>query len=215
MTKLILVRHGQSLANADHLFAGHSDFDLSDFGKRQAALAAQYLRERESIDVIYASDLLRAYHTACPIADAFGLPIIKDTLLREIYAGKWEGMSFPDIAKVYPEEMYVWRNNYAHCRPVGGESSIEVFRRIVPHILSLAEENDGKCVLLATHATVVRAFDTYARGGTEYDTGSIPFYHNASINMYTYDKGVVSLLASDITEHLDCLNTLPEQKPNA
>ena len=203
MTQLILVRHGQSLANADRLFAGHSDFDLSDFGKEQASMTARYLFEKEKIDVIYASDLLRAYHTACPIGEAFGLPVIKDTDLREIFAGEWEGLSFQAIAETFPDAFSLWRNDYSHACPVGGESTKEVYRRVVPHICDLARKHEGQCVLLATHATVVRAFDSYARGLSEEETGQIPFYHNASINIYRYENGRVSVVESDIIEHLE------------
>ena len=210
MTRLILIRHGQSLANARDLFAGHSDFDLSEFGKRQAAMTAAYLKRHERVDAIYASDLLRAYHTACPIGEAFGLPVVKDTALREIFAGKWESMSFPDIAATYPAEFDVWRNDYSRARPVEGESTAEVYRRIVPHIRALAEANDGKCLALGTHATVVRAFDAHARGYGEGETGQISFSHNASINIYTYDRGEVSVVRSDIIEHLgELTSSLP------
>jgi broad specificity phosphatase PhoE len=210
MTKLILVRHGQSLANADRLFAGHSDFDLSDFGKEQANMTARYLYARERIDAIYASDLLRAYHTACPIGEIFGLPVIKDTGLREIYAGDWEGLAFDHIAKAFPDAFSLWRNDYCNARPVGGESTKEVYRRVVPHICDLARKHEGQCVLLATHATVVRAFDSYARGMSEEQTGQIPFYHNASINLYEYQDGRVSVVESDVIEHLEGhTSTLP------
>lgn len=203
MTKLILVRHGQSMANADHLFAGHSDFDLSELGRDQARRTAAYLKKHEQIDKIYASDLLRAYHTACPIGEALGLPVIKDEGLREIFAGQWESLSFPDIAKRYADAFAVWQTDYSHAGPVGGESTIQVYRRAIPHICQLARENDGKTILLATHATVVRAFDAYARGLSEEQTGQIPFYHNASINTYQYENGKISVIRSNEIEHLE------------
>lgn len=210
MTRLILIRHGQSLANADNLFAGHSDFDLSDFGKRQAERAANYLVRNESVQAVYASDLLRAYHTACPIGEAFGLPVIRDATLREIFAGKWESMSFSAIAEQYPDEFRVWREDYSHARPVGGESTAEVYERIVPHILSLAKRHDGSCILIATHATVVRAFDSLAHGYTKDETGKIPFSYNASLNFYEYDNGGVSAVRTNVIEHLsDMVTALP------
>ncbi len=207
MTRIIMVRHGQSMANAHHLFAGHSDFDLSDFGKKQAEAAAKYLLGREKIDVIYASDLKRAYNTAVEISDAFGLPISKDEGLREIFAGEWEGLSFEYIAESYPDAMSVWRNDYSNACPTGGEATREVYRRIVPHICELAKANDGQCILLATHATVVRAFDAFARGYSEGETGKISFSHNASINIYDFDGERASVVASNITEHLGGLDT--------
>ena len=215
MTKLILVRHGQSLANADRLFAGHSDFDLSDFGKEQANMTARYLYARERIDAIYASDLLRAYHTACPIGEIFGLPVIKDTGLREIYAGDWEGLAFDHIAKAFPDAFSLWRNDYCNARPVGGESTKEVYERIVPHVLELARKHDGETILVSTHATVVRAFTAYATGYSSEESGRVRFSQNASINLFAYDKGRVSVLRTDVLDHLGELVTLMPQKINA
>ena len=76
MTRLVITRHGQSIANAEYRFAGHSDFDLSEIGKAQAELTSQYICAHEKIDVIYSSDLLRAYNTAVPTAKNLGLEII-------------------------------------------------------------------------------------------------------------------------------------------
>lgn len=215
MTRIILIRHGQSQANAASLFAGLSDFDLTELGHRQAALAAEYLRPRERVDRIYSSDLLRAYHTALPFGAAYGLPVEKDEGLREIFGGDWERLSFPQIAEQYPDAFDVWVNDYSHSRPVNGESTEEVYRRVVPHICALAEENDGKCILLATHATVVRAFHAFAEGLRADETGSVPFAHNASINIFSYEKGRAHPVSLNLVEHLgDGVTSLPF-KPNA
>ena len=211
MTRIIIVRHGQSEANAQNLFAGHSDFDLTDFGKEQAKRAAVYLKEKEKIDVIYSSDLLRAYHTACPTGDAFGLPVNKDTSLREIFAGEWEALSFPFIAENYPEAFSVWKTDYSKARPVGGESTAEVYERIVPHLLALAKKHDGETMLISTHATVLRAFDAFAKGYSADETGKCSFAHNASINIYECDGEKASVVSTDITEHLgELISALPK-----
>ncbi|MBQ8330872.1 MAG: histidine phosphatase family protein [Clostridia bacterium] len=211
MTRIILVRHGQSIANEKNLFAGHSDFDLSELGKKQARAVANYLKNNERIDVIRASDLLRAYHTATPVGEALGLPIVKDLNFREIFGGAWESMPFEEIAKRYPDAFSVWRTDYAHSRPVDGESTKEVYERVVPYICQLAKKNDGNCLLIATHATVVRAFDAYAHGLGSDEVGQIPFVHNASINIYTYDEGTVTAVRTNVTEHLHNMVTkLPD-----
>ncbi len=210
MTKLILIRHGQSLANANDLFAGHSDFDLSALGMEQAKRAAHWLAAHEQADVIYASDLLRAYHTATPLGEMLGLPVIPDRGLREIFAGEWEGLSFPYIAEHYADAFEVWRANYSNARPVGGESTAEVYGRVVPHIRELAKKHEGQTVVLATHATVVRAFEAHARGLCAEETGKVSFCFNAAINIYSYEDGTVSPIRSNITEHLgDLVSALP------
>ena len=203
MTKLILIRHGQSEANALDLFAGHSDFDLTRLGREQAARAAEWIAAHEAVDVIYASDLLRAYHTATPLCERLGLSVIPDKDLREIFAGEWEGVSFSEIAHRYPDAFGIWREDYANARPVGGEATAEVYARVVPHILEIAARHEGQTVVVATHATVVRAFHAYANGYGARDTDKVSFCYNASINIYAYESGTVSPIRTNVVEHLD------------
>ncbi len=202
MTRLIITRHGQSIANAEKKFAGHSDFDLSELGKAQAELAANYICEHCRPDVIYSSDLLRAYNTALPAAKRLGLEIIPCTELREIFAGEWEGQTTDDIATAYENDFSVWKNDYANSRCTGGESTAEVYRRIIPAVKKIAERHDGQTVMLSTHATVVRAIQAYSMGLDETRTGEIPFTHNASINIFVYSNGKITPDNINITEHL-------------
>ncbi len=203
MTQLIMIRHGQSVANEQKRFAGHSDFDLTELGRRQAELAGGYIYKNFKVDAIYASDLKRAYNTAVPTAKLFGLPIIKDTDLREIFAGEWETLEFNEIAERYPDDMSVWRNSFAYARCTGGESISELYDRCCRKILSIAAENDGKSVVIATHATPIRVFEAMARGyGYEYTT-NIPFVANASINVFGVEDNKPYVIKSNITEHVE------------
>jgi NAD(P)H-hydrate epimerase len=97
MTRIIIVRHGQSEANAKCAFAGYTDFELSSLGIKQAGATAKYIVEKYSIDRIYTSDLSRAYGTALPISEMSGLPLITNSELREIFAGEWEGKTFAEL----------------------------------------------------------------------------------------------------------------------
>lgn len=203
MTKLILIRHGQSMANATNRFAGHSDFDLSDLGRHQAELAAEYIAKHFKIDAIYASDLLRAYNTAVPSSRLLGLPIEPRKGLREIFAGKWESMSFEDIQKTYTADFDTWKNDFSNARCTGGESVSELYGRVCAEVLSIAAENDGKCVLIATHATPIRVFETMARGLSAAHVGEVKFVCNASINVFNVDGGVPSVDTLNITDHLE------------
>ena len=212
MTKLILIRHGQSMANATQRFAGHSDFDLSDLGRHQAELAADYIVKNFKIDAIYASDLLRAYNTALPSANRLGLNINKSEQLREIYAGAWESMQFDDIQSTFPEDFDVWKNNFSYARCTKGESVAELYERVCREMLSIAEKNDGKCVLIATHATPIRVFETKARGLSAAHVGDINFVCNASINVFNVESGLPSIETLNITEHL--LGNVTEVPPS-
>ena len=214
MTKLILVRHGQSLANAGLIFAGHSDFDLSELGHKQAALLAEYLASHERIEAIYSSDLLRAYHTATPTAERFSLPIVKDERLREIYAGEWDGRTFSDIEQNFADDFSVWRENFSAARPTGGESVPEVYRRVVPRLLEIAALHDGETVLVTTHATVVRALHAYANGFSSDEMGKVRFCGNAAMNLFEIEGDTVHEIAYDQDTHLGDLATAVPKKLN-
>ena len=202
MTRLVITRHGQSIANAEYRFAGHSDFDLSDIGRAQAQLTAEYICSNEKIDIIYSSDLARAYNTALPVAKKLGLEIIPMTELREIFAGQWEGRTTAELSVEYQKDFDVWKNDYAHSRCTGGESTAEVYDRVVATVKRLAEQHNGKTLLISTHATVVRALCAHSLGLTADRTGEIPFTHNASVNIFTYEDGKLISEKTNIIDHL-------------
>ena len=202
MTRLILIRHGQSVANEQARFAGHSDFDLTDLGRRQAELAGEYIYKNFKVDAIYASDLKRAYNTAVPTSKLFGIPIIPDKGLRELFAGEWETVAISEIEERYSEDFSVWKNDFSHSRCTGGESIEELYNRCCAAILSIAAENDGKTVVIATHATPIRVFNTMALGYGFERTGDIPFVCNASINIFEVNDGKITIVKTDISEHV-------------
>ena len=202
MTRLIITRHGQSIANAECRFAGHSDFDLSELGYAQAELVGEYIASNFKIDCIYSSDLLRAYNTAVPTSKRLGLPIIPTTELREIYAGIWEGLTTDEIEEKYGYDFAVWRNDYANSRCTEGESTKEVYARVLATVKELAEKHDGETIMLSTHATLVRALCAHAGGLDDSRVGEIPFTHNASINVFTYEDGRLIPERLNIIEHL-------------
>ena len=202
MTRLIITRHGQSIANAECRFAGQTDFDLSDLGYAQAECVGKYISQNFKIDHIYSSDLLRAYNTALAIAKRVNLKVIPTTALREIYAGAWEGHTTDEIKLEYEHDFSIWRNDYANCRCTGGESTKEVYRRAISTVKELAEQHPEGTLLLSTHATLVRAICAYSQGLDESRVGEIPFAYNASINVFTYDDGNLIPERLNIIEHL-------------
>lgn len=203
MTRIIMIRHGQSEANAQSRFAGHSDFDLTEIGKRQAAIAADYLYGKEELDVIYSSDLKRAHNTALPFSQKYGLPINDRTDLRELFAGDWEGRSTREINEIYADDFRVWREDFSNARCTGGESVAELYERIVAAVKSLAEQNKDKCILIATHATPIRAIEAHSRGLSADKINQVPFVRNAALNIFEYGDGEIHPVRTDIVDHLE------------
>ena len=210
MTKFILVRHGQSEANKLGLFAGHSDFPLSELGLLQAEKTAKYILENHNIDIIYSSDLKRAYSTALPVSKMTGIEIIPDIRLREIYAGEWEGMKFEDIAEKFPEDRLLWKSDIANSRPTDGESVREIAARILARLTEIGNENSGKTVLVTFHATPIRSMQALWQTGNIETMKDIDWVPNASVTVAEYENGVFTLKSLGENAHLAEINsTLP------
>lgn len=190
MTKLILVRHGLSEANVEHVFAGHSDADLTEQGHEQAKNTANYIAKHYNPDKIYSSDLKRAYKTAYHIADKLNMSIVTDKLLREIYAGEWEVKSYDYIIEHFGEEYGIWKKDIGNAHPNGGESVQELGKRVTVELEKIASENDGKTVVIVTHATPIRVSECIWKGYPFSKMKDIPWVSNASITEVIYSNGV-------------------------
>ena len=174
MVRFLFVRHGQSMSNVNRTFTGQADVPLSELGKKQAEDLRGFLLGHYAIDTIWSSDLLRARQTIEPVASALGLPVHTDRLLREIFGGEWEEKTVDEIAFRYPEDYAMWQNDIA-------------VRRI-------ADENDGKTVLVATHAAFLRAMQCYWQGLPLRAMKDIPWVPNASTTEAEYDGGSVRIV---------------------
>lgn len=198
-TLIYMIRHGESVGNQKRDFLGHTDLPITEKGEKQALAAADYLASIGfAPDAVYASPLCRAHKTAllalskCSAPD----PILLDGL-REIYAGDWEGKNFDALDVEYPEERRVWREDIGHARPVGGEAVAELYGRVVSTVLTIAKENEGKTVFIGTHATPIRAVETYARGKSADLMCEVPWPSNASLSVYRFDgERLISLAYS-------------------
>lgn len=190
MTTLIFVRHGQSLGNVNNEFLGHTDLDLSELGYAQAELAANYIVEHFHADRLYSSDLMRAYNTATAISEKTGLKITKEPRLREIYAGDWEGKTFSRLISDYPEAYGVWLRDIGSARCTNGESPAELQKRVLGALREIIAENDGKTIVIATHATVIRCMECVWKNVGLDKMKDIPWVKNASVSVVEYDNGI-------------------------
>lgn len=212
MTTILLVRHGESAANRDNLFAGNYDAELLPRGYEQARLTARYIKENYEVSAIYASDLNRAYNTGKTIADILGLPVTADRRFREISAGEWEGVPFESIIKTHPEEFKKWAEDIGNSSCPGGESVSQLGERIMTALSEKAEKNNGKTILIASHATPVRVAYAMAKYSTAGDMGKLSWPSNASVSVLYYDAGCWSVGEYSIDSHMaDIRTVLPEK----
>ena len=201
-TTLIIVRHGESEANGSKRFAGHLDIPLSKKGFKQAELTARYIKENYHVDAVYASDLQRAYHTALPIAEAFDLEVTKTEQLREVFAGHWQGQSFDVLETQYAQSYWTWRNDIGNGHPEGGESVAEVSQRVWDAVSEIVQKEDGKTVVIATHATPIRALLCRVAGWELARMKDIGWVSNASVSIVRVEDGKWSLEEKSLDAHL-------------
>ncbi len=204
--KLYLIRHGQSLGNVSHTFLGHTDLDLSELGYLQAAQTSKYLADKK-IDVVYSSDLLRAYSTCGEFLKISGKTAIKDKNLREIFAGDWENNKFDVLENRFKDSYNIWLNDIGNAHPDNGESVKELSERVVKCITKIAQENEGKTVAVFTHATVLRAFFNYAYGNSVADMKDTKWATNASVSVAEYSNDKFTILEYSNDAFLGSLKT--------
>ena len=207
MTTLLLIRHGQSEANLDGVFAGQINPRLTEKGLEQAELTAKYIANNYDVDVIYSSDLQRAYQTALSLSKLVNKDVVKDEKLREIYAGKWEGVNFLELKELYKEDFGVWLSDLGKAVCTDGESVKEMGNRVVLELASIAEANDGKTVAVAIHATPIRAMQCFVETGGFDEMQNIPWVSNASVSVFSYNNKEWKIISISEDSHLGDLKT--------
>ncbi|MEA3305728.1 MAG: 2,3-diphosphoglycerate-dependent phosphoglycerate mutase [Candidatus Omnitrophota bacterium] len=117
MTKLILLRHGESVWNRDNRFTGWTDVDLSERGEAEARQSGKLLKkEGFSFDIAYTSVLKRAIRTLWIVLDKLDLmwiPVARSWRLNERHYGALQGLNKSETAKKYGEKQVLqWRRSY-------------------------------------------------------------------------------------------------------
>ena len=150
MTKLVLVRHGESEWNKLNLFTGWTDVDLSEKGHEEAKAAGKLLKaEGYDFDVCYTSYLKRAIHTLNHILDEMDrvwLPVTKTWKLNERHYGALQGLNKSETAEKYGEDQVkIWRRSF-DVKPPKLEASDErnpanqaIYASVDPKLLPLTE----------------------------------------------------------------------------
>lgn len=200
MLKMILVRHGQTEWNLLGKYQGQSDTALSEKGRRQAELLAKNFPV-DHVDAVYASDLKRAFETGEKIAGRFGCPIIPEKGLREFHFGEWEGHTYEEIVKKWPEEAANFFGAPEKLQTPGGETFSILQERAMKTINRIREINEGKIVCVAAHGAIIKTILASLM--------HIPLHYlwairqdNTAVNILRFDDDYVSIELINSTEHL-------------
>lgn len=158
MKRLYLVRHGETEWNADNRVQGSMDIPLSKKGIGQAEALGEFLNSLPKPQKIYCSTLKRAFQTAEILAKKLNISTIeKNTLLKEINCGIWEGKFIDNLVKDHLEEYSMWRLN-ASFRCPEGESVEDVRERVEKFFIEKRNElSSYETILIVAHGIYNRA----------------------------------------------------------
>ncbi len=162
MGMLILIRHGQSVWNAENRFTGWTDVGLSQKGVGEAERAGDLLSEIR-FGVVHTSGLIRAQRTAEIIMSrntvSGKIPVIKDQRLNERHYGDLQGLNKAETAERHgAEQVHIWRRSY-DVPPPGGESLKMNAERTIPYFEEeiVPDLEDGMNVLVSAHGNSLRS----------------------------------------------------------
>lgn len=155
MTRLYLIRHGQSEWNILNKIQGQTNTFLTDLGKQQALCIANKL-VKENIDIIYTSDLARAQDTARTISQKIDKPLMISESIREIKFGPWEGLNTSQMQERYREEHLIWTKEPERLKVDGIETLEELKTRALGWVEEIIKENEGKNIAIVSHGATLK-----------------------------------------------------------
>lgn len=155
--RLVLVRHGESVGNAERRLQGQGDYPLTERGHDQSRRLAERLAALD-LAAVYSSPIPRARETAEVVAALHKLPVVPLPGVREYDFGDAAGLTYREIVERYPEVVEAYRSgpDYPH---FPGEEGREAFHeRVTAALWGLAERHPGQSVVAVTHAGPIAVF---------------------------------------------------------
>jgi probable phosphoglycerate mutase len=199
-TRILAIRHGETLWNVDSRIQGHLDIGLNDTGRWQAERLGMALKD-EPMAAIYASDLSRAHDTALAVSRHTGVPVRPEPGLRERSFGEFEGRTFAEIEIELPEQAQRWRQRDPTFTPAGGESLLMLEARVLSVAGRLAALHPGEQIALFAHGGVM---DILYRAATRLDLQAARTWTlgNTAINRLLWSPEGFSLVGWADVQHL-------------
>ncbi len=211
MTTLYIVRHGEARGNVERNFHGWYDSDLTENGRLQIGRLPAYFRDIH-LDAAYSSDLKRTRETAEIVAREKGIPVQTRSALREIHGGAWEDVPWDDLPVRFAESYGHWLERPHLLEMPGGERMTDFQDRIYTAVMDIADENEGKNVLVATHGTAIKVLLCRVRGIPLSKMPGEKWCDNASVTVLEVEGEHAEVIVDGDNSHLADISTLAKQK---
>jgi len=164
MTKVLLIRHGQTEHSSRPQFRGRVDFALSDTGVAQARATSRRISSTSAWEpsAVYSSPLRRCSVTAQIIAAPFGLAVQLVDGLNDIDYGEWQGLTRDEVKARWPERFEAWSHIPHLARIPGGEMLREVMARASGALRNILRRHPNETVVLVGHNSLNRTIMLHA-----------------------------------------------------
>ncbi|HED24093.1 MAG TPA: histidine phosphatase family protein [Firmicutes bacterium] len=212
MTRLFLLRHGETKWNREEIFRGQSDIPLNGFGLRQAEALADTLSKADLKNPIFlSSPLKRAMKTAEIVASRFAEAFVTaDPAFIDLSFGEWEGKTLREIEGNYPELYKKWVENPGRVTFPGGENLATVAERAEKGICRAAEDYRENEPVIVAHRAVNKALLCRLLG-----LGQQAFWKlrqdTACLNELAYEGSSFILVRLNDTCHLNAISIMKQE----
>ena len=183
---LILIRHGETVGNQEQIAHGQTESSLNDRGIQQATITAETLKTwQRPYDLIYASPLSRAQHTANIIAEHLQLPLHTHDDLKEGSLGDWEEVTYEELNELGFAQKSIQDDDFdGH----GGETPNQLGRRLVNAVEAIRTQHSAENIIIVSHGAAIshllaRILDTKPAFGHQY------LMHNAAVTEVSFKHG--------------------------
>lgn len=156
MTRIILVRHGQTEWNRVERFRGRADVPLNETGLAQAGATGKRIAAEWLPVAVYTSPLSRSVKTAEAIAGHYSLEVQPHPGLIDINYGDWQGLTPDEARQRWPQEVDAWYNQPHLARIPGGETLDELSTRLMQTVQELTDRHLGESIVLVGHTVINR-----------------------------------------------------------
>jgi broad specificity phosphatase PhoE len=201
MTRVILIRHGQTAWNKVERIRGQVDIPLNEVGLAQAEATAMRVIERWKPVAVYCSPLQRAVQTAQPIVRHLGQQATPVAGLVDMSFGEWQGLSPQEIQQRWPDAARAWLEAPHTVSFPGGESLEQVKQRSMAALLKLVQAHTGKEIAVVAHTVVNRVILCAALGLDNSNYWRIG-QDTCAINVLEWREGVWLIDSLNDTCHL-------------
>jgi len=207
VTRIILIRHGETLWDIEKRQIGHLDIPLSPLGKQQSLAIAKRL-QNIPFTHLYSSDLGRAMFTAHCIAEACDKTVNIDIGLREISMKTCNGCVLPIPPKkaMHNHKKFTMRTRFHYTDP-DKESLTQRQARVVNVMNSLAHIHVNETIVVVSHLGIIKSFLAFVLGVPVNQQSGFTS-HNAGFNSFVKEGGSWVLESWDELSHLQPASTI-------